>query len=230
MSGWGEFALALCAFFASHAVPVRPPVRARLVRRLGERSFTLAYSALSLAALAWVVMAAGRAPHVELWPFAPWQLWVPNLAMPVVFALLGLAIGAPNPLSFGGGGNARFDPARPGMAGLSRHPLPLALALWSAAHLAPNGNLAHGLLFGLFLAFSVLGMALIDRRKRRQLGEGAWAGLAARTAWLRPAGLADAAALLRTPAAWLRLAVAALAYLAMLTLHAPLLGVAPWPW
>jgi uncharacterized membrane protein len=150
--------------------------------------------------------------------------------MPVAFALVSLAIGAPNPLSFGGSGHARFDPARPGVVGLSRHPLPLALALWSGAHLVPNGDLAHALLFGLFLAFSVMGMALIDRRKRRQMGEAAWAGLAARTGWLRTAGLADVAALLRTRAGLLRLAMGLLAYLAMLHLHAPLLGVGPWPW
>ena len=31
MGGWTEFILAFAAFFASHAIPARPAVRARLV-------------------------------------------------------------------------------------------------------------------------------------------------------------------------------------------------------
>jgi uncharacterized membrane protein len=228
MTGWGEFVFALCAFLASHALPVRPPIRGRLVKLFGARGFTVAYSALSLLILAWTIAAAGRAPYVELWPFALWQLWAPNIAMPLAVALISLALFAPNPLSFGGR-DARFDPARPGVVGLSRHPLPLALALWSAAHLVPNGTLAHVLLFGLFLVFSILGMAIIDRRKRRQMGVEAWSRLAANTGWLRPAGLGDVVALLLTRAGVLRLAGGALAYVALLHLHMLLFGVEPWP-
>jgi uncharacterized membrane protein len=228
MTGWAEFAFALCAFLASHALPVRPPIRGRLVKLLGARGFTVAYSALSLLILSWTIGAASRAPYVELWPFAPWQLFAPNIAMLLAVSLISLALFAPNPLSFGGGG-ARFDPTRPGVVGLSRHPLPLALALWSAAHLVPNGTLAHALLFGLFLVFSILGMAIIDRRKRRQMGINRWTRLAANTAWLRPAGLGDVVALLRTRAGVVRLCGGALAYVALLHLHSLLFGVDPWP-
>jgi uncharacterized membrane protein len=204
-------------------------VRRRLVALLGEGGFTLAYSALSLTMLAWLVVAAGQAPHVTLWPFAPWQLWAPNLAMPLVVAIASLAIAAPNPLSFGGARADRFEPERPGVVGLSRHPLLLALALWSAAHLVPNGDLAHVVLFGLFLGFSWLGMALIDRRKRRQLGAKRWALLAANTGWLRPAGLSGATAPLPAGELLGRLAAGALAYAALLALHPPLIGVSAWP-
>jgi uncharacterized membrane protein len=229
MTGWAEFALALCTFLASHALPVRPPVRRRMVGTLGERGFTIAYSALSLLVLVWTIAAAGRAPYVELWPFAPWQLWVPNLAMPLAVAIVALAVAAPNPLSFGGGWNDRFEPERPGVVGLSRHPLPLALALWAAAHLLPNGNLAHALLFGLFLVFSILGMAIIDRRKRRLMGTEAWARLAANTGWLRPSGIADVVAVLRTRGGVLRLASGALLHALLYQLHAPVIGIGPSP-
>ncbi len=49
---WGEYALAFAAFFLSHSVPVRPPVRPFLVGHLGPAGFGLAYSALSLGVLA----------------------------------------------------------------------------------------------------------------------------------------------------------------------------------
>jgi uncharacterized membrane protein len=52
------------------------------------------------------------------------------------------------------------------------------------SHLLPNGNLAHALLFGLFAAFSLAGMGMIDRRKTRQLGAAEWRRLAERTSSL----------------------------------------------
>lgn len=180
-AGWGEFAIALAAFFASHVLPVRPQLRRRLTAIAGGRGFTFGYSALSLLVLAWLVVAAGRAPYVELWPPARWQGWAPKLAMPVACLLLAFGIGAPNPLSFGGNRNDEFDPTRPDIVGVTRHPLLLALALWAASHVVPNGDAAHALLFGLFAAFAVLGMGIIDRRKRRLLGEAKWRSLAAAT-------------------------------------------------
>mgnify|MGYP005752556397 FL=1 len=168
--GWFEFALAYVVFFLSHSLPVRPPLRPRLQARLGASGFTLAYSVLSLAVLSWLIGAAGRAPHVTLWDWALWQVHVPLTVMGPVCLILALSIGRPNPFSFGGARNDLFDPARPGIVRLSRHPLLLALALWAAAHVVPNGDLAHVILFGTFAAFALLGGRLIDRRKRREMG------------------------------------------------------------
>jgi uncharacterized membrane protein len=63
---WAEFTAAPSVFLFSHAVPVRPPTKPWLVGRLGQRSFTIGYSLLSLAVLAWLIGAAGRAPFVLL--------------------------------------------------------------------------------------------------------------------------------------------------------------------
>src|SRR5207248_1720704 len=54
----------------------------------------------------------------------------------------------------------------------------VALALWAFAHLIPNGDLSHVILFGGFGAFAVIGMPTIDRRKRREWGEAEWRRLA----------------------------------------------------
>jgi uncharacterized membrane protein len=229
MSSWVEFATALVVFFASHAVPTRPAVKGRLVAVLGSAGFTLAYSVLSTAVLAWLIVAAGRAPYVQLWLPAAWQAWGPALAMPLACLLLAHAIGQPNPLSFGGARPERFDPERPGIAGVARHPLLLALALWAGAHLLPNGDLAHGLLFGLFLGFSLLGMALIDRRKRRQMGEADWSRLAARTSLWPLAALITGRWHPTLAPDFPRLIAAAALYGALLWLHPPLIGVSAWP-
>jgi uncharacterized membrane protein len=191
LDGWIEMAIAFVLFLASHGLPGRPAVRRRLVTALGEAGYLAVYSIVSLLALGWLIVAAGRAPYVETWAFAPWQLWAPNLAMPLVCLLVAFGIAAPNPLSFGGRGVQRFDPDRPGIAGITRHPLLWALVLWSASHLLPNGDLAHLLLFGSFAVFAVLGMFAIDRRLKRSLGETEWARLARRTSLLPFAALAD---------------------------------------
>lgn len=181
MGGWAEYGAAWGAFLLTHALPVRPPLRPWLVARLGRAGFGIAYSVLSLAVLAWIFGAAGRAPFVQLWPMPAWGPWAVLAAMAVACVLLATELGRPNPLSIGGGDGA-LDPARPGMLRLTRHPVLAALAIWAGAHLVVNGDLAHALMFGGFLSFAWAGMAMIDRRRRRDLGGDQWAVLAAAAA------------------------------------------------
>lgn len=220
---WSEFTLAFIVFFLSHSVPVRPPLRPVLVHALGQRGFTLAYSVLSLGVLTWLIVAAGRAPYVPLWSWAPWQNHVALTLMLAACCLLAASIGRPNPYSFGGGKNHLFDPERPGVVRLTRHPLLAVLALWSAAHLLANGDLAHAILFGLFGAFSLVGSRLIDRRRKRELGE-AWGVMLAdvgnnpATAALRPIG-----------PTLVRLCLGLILYVGLIALHPVVIGVSPLP-
>lgn len=220
---WGEFGSVVCLFLLTHALPVRPPLRPWLVARLGTQGFTLAYSVLSFAMLAWLIAAAGRAPFVPLWEQASWQRHLPILAMLPACLILGLAIARPNPFSFGGTSNVAFDPAHPGIIRWMRHPLLVALAIWTGAHLVANGDLAHALLFGLFLIFALVGMRMIDRRRQRDMGA-RWHALvvamAAGPIWPRPANQGRAL---------LRLCLGLGLYGLLLTLHPAVIGVSPWP-
>lgn len=220
--GWLEFAAAYVAFFVTHSLPVRPPLRPMLQAALGPRGFTLAYSVLSLAVLVWLIGAAGRAPFVPLWDWAPWQLYAPLLAMLPVCLILSLALAAPNPFSFGGAGNDQFDPARPGIIRLHRHPLLLALALWAAGHAVPNGDLAHLTLFGTFAIFAVLGTRLVDRRRQREMGRH-WHDLrrAVVATPLWPP--------LLTGGQTLRLVAGLALYAGLIWLHPSVIGVSPLP-
>jgi uncharacterized membrane protein len=157
LGGWGGFALAYAAFLLTHLIPVRPPVRPWLVARLGPTGFGLAYSALSLAVLVWLFLAARAAPLVQLWYPPVWAAHVTLLAMMLACMVLAFAAFRPNPLSFAGSRNARFDPGAPGIVGFLRHPVLAALALWAGGHLPANGDLAHVLLFGGFAGFALLG-------------------------------------------------------------------------
>lgn len=218
---WLEYSAAFVAFFLSHAVPVRPPIRTRLVALIGQGGFTLAYSVLSLGVLAWLIGAAGRAPLVPVWYWAPWQNVVTLVAMVPVCLLLALTLGRPNPFSFGGTCNNNFDPKRPGIVRLTRHPLLAALALWAFAHMLPNGDLAHVLLFGAFGSFALLGRRIIDRRKRREMGA-SWEATLSEVA-TRP----WTTSLARTPHFAARVAVAAGLYVGLIALHPWFFGVSP---
>ena len=167
---WAEFSIALAAFLGSHVIPAR--FRAPLIARFGKRAYVIGYSILSLALLYWLIVASGRAPYVELWPQEPWMRWLVNLAMPV--AVLAAAIG--------------------GMAGLMA-----GFALWAGAHLVANGDLAHGILFGLMLIYALFGLGICLRR-----------GVALRLAWPR-------------------LLAAAVIWAALFHLHPLVIGVSPLP-
>jgi uncharacterized membrane protein len=215
--GWLELIAAFAVFFASHAIPVRPAVKGTIVAVIGSRGFSIAYSTLSLAVLVWLIAAAGRAPYVQVWPWASWQPWVPFIVNAVAAIVLALGAARPNPLSFGGARNDAFDPDHPGIVGWLRHPLLAAITLWAAAHVVPNGDLAHVILFGTFLGFALMGMTIIDRRKRRQMGAN-WERLTktARRVEITPGGL-------------VRVAIGLGIYLLLLWLHTPVIGVAPYP-
>ena len=227
---WLPFAAALAAFGASHYLPGATGLRETLIERFGRRAYFTAYGLLSLALLAWVIAAAGGAPYVELWPHLPWHRWLPNLAMPAAFVLAACGFGMAQPFTLGGRRASRFDPADPGLAAVTRHPLLLALALWSAAHLVANGDLAHGVLFGGFLAMSLAAMRASDRRAARELPAAQRAAFFRSTALLSLTPFADPAWRRRNLPRLARRALVGLAlWLAALHLHQPVLGVSPFP-
>lgn len=224
MSGWLELLSAFCLFIVSHIVPARPAIRTRLVAALSKPGYIAAYATVSIAMLAWLIVAAARAPYVALWDDTGWARFAPLIAMAPACLLTAFAIAAPNPFSFGGQNNDAFDPDRPGIVGLTRHPLLWALALWSGAHAVANGNLAHALLFGGFAIFAVGGTWSFDQRTRRAMGPQRWDDLAGRTkraAWL--SRLLDQATFFTV-----RVALAAALYLALIAAHPHLIGVPAW--
>lgn len=216
LSEWGEFLAAFAVFFLSHSIPVRPKVKSHITAKTGALGFTLLYSILSIAVLTWIIIAAGRAPFVEIWAWAPWQNHVPLTGMLLATVIVTIVFGQPNPLSFGGWNNERFDPEHPGLIGWIRHPLLIALLIWSIAHMVPNGNLAHVIVFGLFAGFSLLGMWIIDRRSKRILGLENWQRLSntRRRLSITRRGIT-------------RILIGVLIYLAILYSHEWVIGVTP---
>ena len=230
MTGWAEFALALAVFFATHFLPTRQGLRARLIGWMGRRLYFSIYGIVSLLVVVWLISAAIRAPYVELWWQAGWHRWVPVLTMSVAILLAVLGVGVAYPHTLGGRRSAGFDPARPGIAAVTRHPLLWAMGLWSCAHLVANGTLALVILFGGFAALSFGAMAIFDRRARTALPAPDWEQVRRRTSILSLRPLGDTAWWRVNRRPLLRGAgVAVLVYLLVFALHEPVIGVSPEP-
>lgn len=146
--------LGLLIFLGVHSVRIfADDWRTRTRTRLGENTFKGLYSVLSLVGLGLLIWGFGLARET------PTQLWLPPKGMRHLAALL-------NMLTF------VFLAAAyvPGNAIKARvhHPMVLGVKTWAFAHLIANGNLAHVLLFGAFLAWAVLDFISARRRDRAQ--------------------------------------------------------------
>lgn len=223
-----EFLIAIAVFVVAHVVPPAPPVRQRLIALFGRRAYMAGYSLLSLGLIAWIIAAAHRAPYVPLWTPAPWQTLVPIVVMPFAAWLLVAGIAEVNPLSISlrsGGDATEPGPA----AAVTRHPVLWAFLLWAASHMVPNGDVVSLILFGGMAILAFAGLAVVDRRARRRLGEERWTRLAAATSVIPFVALAQGRAHLRLSLRFaLSLAVAEALYLwFLLQGHIWLIGVDP---
>lgn len=176
-----ELLAALAVFIASHVLAAYKPFRFDLSARIGERGFLIGYSVVSLVLLVWLFAAFTEAPTVPLWPLADWMRWVPLSLMPFACILAVAGLTSPNPFSIGAG-SAGFDPQRPGIVSVSRHPVIWALILWSGSHMVPNGDLKSLILFGLLTGLGLYGPPSLDAKRRTGLGEAEWQNLSRHTA------------------------------------------------
>lgn len=105
---------------------------------------------------------------------------------------------------------------------LTQHPMLTVLAIWSLAHIIPNGNLAHLILFGCFGLFALVGKRIIDRRKNRERGvesEKIRHHVSSASVWNITGGLGVSLIV--------RFLLAISAYLAIIWLHPIFIGVDP---
>lgn len=190
----GMLILGLVLFLGVHSTRiVADGWRTAMIGRLGEGAWKGLYALLSVAGLVLLVWGYGLARQ------QPVLLWAPPVAMRHVAALLTLI--AFILLA------AAYVPRNAIKARL-HHPMVAGVKIWAFAHLLANGNLADVLLFGGFLAWSILSFRAARARD-----------VAARTAY--PAGTASGTAItvLVGAVAWVVFAFWA---------HAALIGVRPF--
>ena len=142
----------LVLFLGVHSVRiVADGWRAQTIARIGEKRWKGLYSIASVLGFALIVWGFGQARA------QPVQLWSPPLAMRHLASLVTLIAFVFLAAAYVPGNSIK---AR------VHHPMVLAVKAWAFAHLLANGNVAHVLLFGAFLAWGVFDFVAARRRDR----------------------------------------------------------------
>jgi uncharacterized membrane protein len=227
MEGTGTLASAALLWVGVHVGIAGTAVRRAAAARLGERGFRLAFSVLSVLAIAFLVRSYNAAPAVPLWHAPDWLRWGLALLMLPAFVLFAASVAAPNPTAVGGERALGTEPR--GIQRVTRHPMLWSFALWAAVHVLGNGDAASTLFFGAFGLTALAGMPSIDAKVAARDPE-RWGRYAARTSVL-PFGAIAAGRnrLALAEIGWLPLALGSALWLALLLLHRTAFGVAPVP-
>jgi uncharacterized membrane protein len=125
--------------------------RTRTLARVGEGTYKGIYSVVSIAGLGLIIYGFGiaRETPILLWTVPVGMRHAASLLTLVAFVLLAAA----------------YVP-RNGIKAKLHHPMVLGVKSWALAHVLVNGNLAHLVLFGGFLAWAVVDFIAARRRDR----------------------------------------------------------------
>jgi uncharacterized membrane protein len=137
----------LALFFLSHMLPMFPERRAALVARWGPARYKGMFSAASALGLLLIVVGYAYGERGGQWfaPFPAARAAAPA-AMIVVFILLAAA----------------NSPSH--IRATLRHPMLLALLVWSIVHLLANGDARGSILFGAFAVYGIVDLLSVLQR------------------------------------------------------------------
>lgn len=175
------------AFVGSHFA-MSHPLRAPMVKALGDRGFALAYTAVSFAALFWVVQAFTAAPGSDL-PGSGDHGWIAAtiLTWLAMVLLAGSFIGNPALPTPMAQTQARAEPK--GVFRVTRHPMMWAIGLWALSHFLLFWSVRTMITAGAMGILALVGARLQDRKKAAMMGA-SWREWAGRTSyWPRLAQL-----------------------------------------
>ena len=184
MSPLGLLALSGAAFVGTHFA-LSHPLRAGLVRTVGERGFTLIYVAVALVTFYGISRFYGPASTQ-----APAPLWQAGSAVWIVATLLMWAgsvlfVGSlrRNPAFPTGGAPVTRIGAPRGVFAITRHPMMWGFALWAVVHALVNPTLAS-LVVSTTIAILALGGAAGQDVKKQKLIGAPWVEWRAATAFV----------------------------------------------
>jgi len=223
-----QLAVAALIFTGGHFLFSSTPLRAWAVDVLGgEARFQLVFSLAMSLALIWLVLAYAAAPFAPLWLPPPWSAWLALILMPFAAILLVASLRPDNPTALTGHPEA-LQPERIGFFAVTRHPMLWGFTLWSAGHLAANGDAASMLLFGAFFLLALPGTFAIDAKLKRVNVEG-WRRLSRYTSNIPLAALLAGRTRLSIRAVLWPVGGGLALFLALLWGHRWLFGVSPLP-
>jgi len=147
------FFLGVGLFFSVHAVGLFPPIRAKLVSRLGQNAYLVLYSLLSIAGLVCLVSGFDSSYHVlsstpvSADVYATGSYWM--------FLSLWLLLSANLPTY---------------LKRWTYHPMTWGIVIWGIGHMLVNPDVHSRVLFGAFVFF-VLVSAATSSKRSRPIGE-----------------------------------------------------------
>jgi len=149
MDDWTYFGLGMAIFFGAHLFAAfRPRGAGDLRVRMGESVYRAAFSVVSIAGLALLIVGYGDVRGApSLW-FPP--EWARHIPMALMLPAMIFFVAAEAPMG-------RIKRA-------AKHPMLAGVKLWAFGHLAANGDLPSVILFGAFLAYAVLDRIVVKRR------------------------------------------------------------------
>lgn len=172
---------AAIVFLAIHFLVSGTRLRDAITGAIGERPYMGLFALASLAAIVWlcwaynIAQASGNDPLLyDLGHFR--DLGIMIILVAFLLGVPGLML--PNPTAVGG--DALAEISVKGVITITRHPFLWGVTIWSAFHLAANGDQASIVLFGTFFLLALFGTFSIDAKRKRKMGS-QWDAFAAQT-------------------------------------------------
>lgn len=224
---------AAAVFLGIHLLIAGTRARDAITGAIGERAYRGLFSLASIAVIVWLVLAynaAGpTAGNTVLYNLGEGvhHLGIPIVALAFLLGVQGLFMA--NPTAVAGEAAASKESTVKGVLRITRHPFLWGAVLWSAFHLAANGDEASGIFFGTFFLLALFGTFSIDAKRKRKMGA-AWDSFAGKTSNIPfAAAIAGRNTLNISESFGWRFWVALFVFLAVLFAHAHLFGVSPFP-
>jgi len=129
--------LGIIIFFSIHLVPIFP-IKNILINRLGENKYKGLFSLIALVGLLIIIYGFSRADFYPIWDPLPYSKEIALALMPISMILLTAANIQTNIKKF------------------SKHPMLIAILIWSFVHLIANGDLRSIILFGSFGLYALI--------------------------------------------------------------------------
>jgi len=137
------FLIGLVLFIGTHSIYiVAPGVRDAAIARIGYNPWRGLYTLASLAGLVLIIYGYGRARLDPVVLFVP-PVWARDFAFTLMIVALPLLI-------------ASFFPVPTRIGRFVKHPMLMAVTIWSVAHVLVTGTLAGVLLSAVFFAWALV--------------------------------------------------------------------------
>ncbi len=178
----GMLIWALIAFVGTHFL-MSHPLRAPMVKALGDKGFQIVYSLVSFATLFWAIKAFQAIPRGTI---DTWRVGDGFWALATILMLFGsiLFIGSlfGNPALTPAATNAAASAPAKGVFAITRHPMMWGFALWGAVHMLVAPYQANLYFTAAFIILALVGAWGQDIKKAR-LAPDAWSNWKARTSY-----------------------------------------------